>query len=538
MNTNHKYAWWTSLFIVIIIIIIIFIKTNNLDYTLLIIAGGTGITTYLYIKHHCSLLNRHIIEIIMFDLTLLGLFFTFNSNILLDSEDCFIPFKRMFTKENTLSFSKFTNDTIKNNNSHIVIVLDESGSTQTKTNTERYNQIYKALNEKVQNHTHLFGKLSKAELNNFFNIPVNKDKKSTIFKLRALDFIRLLDSMEYPGNLSLILFNEYATYYPIDSKFNDGIKYIAESDPSGQNTNFVKLFQNINKIIFKQFSPHNVTTSPQYVFIFLTDFLHDPEDKTNMEEQKNTIREELKTFSTNSTFANFYYFYEDTICPIASKKQFSIFELIKHTPYLSTKLIPIQNFNEIEFGHRKTQFYLPLYYVKPYTYKRTSKVKISFDSLQYTHCYRLCLNTESHGNDQYYLTLKNKKNPVHIGKYPYEFSVDKGDCIEITYQGYVSNQYPSQSITIKDMNTRKSYEVEIIFFRDFSNIAKYIFNLLLVFITLDLIIIIEKISLTQTPQLTLFSKNTPQSSNISTSNYGYLWAIAFIYIIVTLYFLR
>lgn len=88
------------------------------------------------------------------------------------------------------------------------------------------------------------------------------------------------------------------------------------------------------------------------------------------------------------------------------------------------------------------------------------------------------------------------------------------------------------------MNTRKSYEVEIIFFRDFSNIAKYIFNLLLVFITLDLIIIIEKISLTQTPQLTLFSKNTPQTSNISTSNYGYLWAIAFIYIIVTLYFLR
>lgn len=54
MNTNHKYAWWTSLFIIIIIIIIIFIKTNNLDYTLLIIAGGTGITTYLYIKHHCS----------------------------------------------------------------------------------------------------------------------------------------------------------------------------------------------------------------------------------------------------------------------------------------------------------------------------------------------------------------------------------------------------------------------------------------------------------------------------------------------------
>lgn len=456
--------------------------------------------------------NPMCIEIVGFYLTLVGLLFALNSDILLETNDMRRSLYRMFDKENKVDFSKlFPTDTVSddlvNSNPHVIIGIDVSGSLDKKTGNRwtmdsefkiEYEKIWKDIYDFVNLFSGENGALIEGKMDSL-KYDENASNKFDLFRLRALQFIMRLDSLnrmegyDKKLNLTIVKFGKFAHLKYVGKDYTNAIPYILDleskaSTKMAKNTDFVQLFCSINNHICSNANEKNRQKRPQYIFAFFTDFLHDPKEKNenfkyySPDIQRKLIRRELEKFNSKSNFSTFYFFPSDTILgsyggELKHNKVFSVFPLLKSDDdWMNVK--PVFDVNMIDLGVYRTKECLAFYYTKPYVVEDNVEVKLTFDDYREKRQFTFALKDMASLplRDQYvFYTGTDVEHKRLLGKIPRSFEAYRDVPVTMMFQGYVHNQIPSRIFELKDVASGRVYEFDAIFIKDFSPWVKYVF---------------------------------------------------------------
>lgn len=460
-----------------------------------------------YIIRNSNDSNPMCIEIVGFYLTLIGLLFALNSDILLETNDMRKSLYRMFDKENKVDFSKlFPTDTVSddlvNSNPHVIIGIDVSGSLDKKPGDRwKMDSEFKMEYEKIWKNIYGFVNLFSGENNASIEGEMDKLKykektsnKFDLFRLRALQFIMRLDSLsrmegyDKKLNLTIIKFGRSAHLKSVGKDYTSAVPYVLDieskaSDSVAKNTDFVELFYSINSRICSNANEKNRQKKPQYIFAFFTDFLHDPKGRKDKyyspDIQRKLIRRELEKFNSKSNFSTFYFFPSDTIIGsnFKEEKVFSVFPLLKSDDdWMNVK--PVFDVNMIDLGVYRTKECLTFYYTKPYVVEDNVEVKLTFNDYREKHQFTFALKDMASLplRDQYvFYTGTDTEHKRLLGKIPRSFEAYRDVPVTMMFQGYVHNQIPSRIFVLKDVASGRVYEFDAIFIKDFSPWVKYVF---------------------------------------------------------------
>lgn len=474
------------------------------------------VSIYRYTKiETCS---TKYIEIIGFYLTLVGLVCALNSDVILNSDNLGRSVLRMFDKTNTKDLSElfeFEQDSLgkMKNNSHVVIVLDISGSTNQTLNDRWVNELganvaFNDLLCKTKDFALTFSGLYNNEVSKVMQNIEKKPNKCNLFQLRALNFIMYLDSANrslqetQKVDLTVIKFGKNTHIKSTFKNYISAIPYIldieSDSKEMSGKTDFVKLIDDVNTTIFIDTEEKDRQKKPQYVFAFFTDFLHDP--SRNSVENKNysmyfenkLIKNKLAMFNRKSNYSTFYFFSLDTmICgdyvkKMQQKRVFSVLPLIKSDDDW-VNLKPIVDVDMIDLGVYRTRNFLPIYYTKPYVVEDDANVQLTFDRYKVNNDFSIAIKTIEGIplRDQYVFYVGSCKKKKVIGKTDYPFEAYNDLSLNIQFQGNIYNQTPSRVLEIKDLKSGKRYELDTIFVKDFAPWVKYVLlNITFVFLVM------------------------------------------------------
>lgn len=464
--------------------------------------------------------NPMCIEIVGFYLTLIGLLFALNSDILLETNDMGKSLYRMFDKENKVDFSKLfptdtVSDNLKNGIPHVIIGLDVSGSLDNKksfkyidltrwNNDPEFEMEYNRALSSINNFVNLFSGLNNALVEEKLNSFAAMKTKSNFFRLRALQFVMYLDSLNRLINfdkrldLTVVKFGSCTHLKSVGKDYKSAIPYILDIESKVTSvmygyTNFANLFHDVNHSICSDVKEKNRQQSPQYIFTFFTDFLHDIRgrldkngkisDKYSINIQQKLIQHELENFNNKSNFSTFYFFPSDTVLDneygrkLKDKKIFSVFPLLKSDDdWMNIK--PVFDVNMIDLGVYRTKKCLTFYYTKPYVVEDNVQVKLTFDDYRVERQFTLALKDMASLplRDQYvFYTGTDTEQKRLIGKTPRSFEAYRDIPVTMMFQGYIHNQIPSRIFELKDVASGRVYEFDGIFIKDFSPWVKYVF---------------------------------------------------------------
>lgn len=442
------------------------------------------------------------IEIFGFYLTLIGLLLAFNSDVILNSQDLNTTFKRIFDKENVIDFSRFYEHNETQIPSHVVIVLDVSGSMKgsSRSNDPGMKELYSILFQKIRGRALLFSQENINEVERVLNEIESVPTIQNSYKLRALNFVFYLDSIsrylpeEERVDLTIIKFGGATHKKTVNKNYLSAVSYILDVEsgmkPNSslcQSTDFAGLFEDIPDKIFINTELKNRLIRPQYVFTFFTDFVDDVKSNNQLYKRKKIIEEKLANFNKYSNYSTFYFFPNDTVVnsSLNTKTNFSVIPILKSVcedDWLN--LESVTNLGMIDFGVYRTNKYVPFYYTKPFVEEEDCNVKLTLNKYKKMNDFTISFKYSENKplRDQYFFYTESCRDKMLISRRVSCFRGCNLMPLNLQFQGYVNNQLPSRFLDIRDVSAGKRYELEAIFIKDFDGWVIYVFlNITFVF---------------------------------------------------------
>lgn len=457
-------------------------------------------------------------------LSALGFYISFYSETFVQADDIGTALKRVFDEERNMDYS-FSKENVTDTISHIVFVLDVTGSTKEKVE-EVDSMVISPLLDFI---------VCQCEKNNMSSKYIEKikndivkevKKKKTIFLIKALYQLMLLKNSEYSGDVSLIAFGEKACCVQKEEimkpQYNQNgdlllsmfnyiyISYLCPDDTvkkevensigSTQYTDFVDLFKtiiNFYECQTKHIHPDkNPSKIPEITFLFFTDYMHDMKEESHWKRKIGYKLDELNRKANHVCLLHFDKDIEDYDNSKYTSKKFPILPLIKdHLDKESYILHPIIDATEdyplaVVWLDRR----FPFYYKSPFSHPMLES-RLILDSLVCKKIRFSIVSGDEYPKHHFRYKLVDKNNSVlaensdyiFVNHIPVEIQKDKlskwekreewGDSckfkLSFTYNGPIPQQFPNYTLVIEDVDKRICYKMNIVFFREFHPYAKY-----------------------------------------------------------------
>lgn len=298
-----------------------------------------------------------------------------------------------------------------------------------------------------------------------------------------------------PGCESLELTDKYS------EKMRKMIISVNDEDFKEANTDFVKLLEAIRDFIKDRVgqSVSSKYVQKDFVFVFLTDYIHDPDEKFNKYDTKKQLASLIREINRFNVQINLFVVENDDeeIIVQEPKHLVSIYKLLGNN-------LSFSDYRTFDLRSRENEICyqiilhnpIPFFYTNSLFEKNMKTVLVFDDKTIKKDDTKLLfgLNHYPDNSRQEYL-LKFKNKVKRLSKNLAEETINANDVVELSFTGYIPPSYTSPDVVIEDTNKGVRYLIPVVFFRNFPLSGKWLLFFILSFdITLLIAIVFFKIN--------------------------------------------
>lgn len=363
-----------------------------------------------------------------------------------------------------------------------VFILDVSGSTKnSKVNSsESIDSQIQYINKQVP-----FYNLQQLE---FKKVGDNWDFNK-LLQIRLINSLMKIDVLDRDSvlKLSLIRFHGHSRCQTLElkDKYSENMKNMIISvnneNFNGSNTDFVKLLEVIRDYIkgrIEQSVSSNYVPK-DFVFVFLTDYLHDPDEKINKYDTQKQLASLIREIDGFNVQINLFVVENNDGEVFVQEPQHlvSVYKLFKNSLSFSTHQTLDLRSRENEICYQMIlPNPIPFFYTNS-LFEKDLKTVLFFNdkSIKKADTKLLFgLNSYFDSSRQEYL-IKFKKNKVkRLSKNLIEEIINANESVELSFTGYIPPSYTSPDIVIEDSKKGVRYIIPAVFYKNFPQSGKWL----------------------------------------------------------------